>query len=100
MGTKITANPKTRFGSYLHVALKYCRFEIFKIILKWLQEKKFDWKNLKDKQERSAYDLLKDETFHFELYHFPEKGLEKLEAGEEKDKEMRQKFLELLESNM
>ena len=45
--TKLKANPKSRFGSYLHVAVKYGQFEIFKIIFKHLKGKKFDWLQLK-----------------------------------------------------
>ena len=45
--TKLKANPKNRFGSYLHVAVRYGQFEIFKIIFKHLKEKKFDWLQLK-----------------------------------------------------
>ena len=56
--TGIKANPKARFGSYLHVAVKFGRFEIFKIICKALKKKKFDWKNLKDRNDRTAYELL------------------------------------------
>jgi hypothetical protein len=45
--TKLKANPKNRFGSYLHVAVRYGQFEIFKIIFKHLKKKKFDWLQLK-----------------------------------------------------
>ena len=61
--TKLKANPKSRFGSYLHVAVKYGQFEIFKIIFKQLQGKKFDWLQLRDQEERTVLELLQDENF-------------------------------------
>ena len=57
--TRIKANPKHRFSSYLHVAVKHGQFEIFKIICDALIKKKFDWKKLKDLNDRNAYDLLR-----------------------------------------
>ena len=61
--TGIKSNPKNRYGSYLHVAVKFGRFEIFKIICKALKKKKIDWKNLKDRNSRTAYEMLMNENF-------------------------------------
>jgi len=66
--TRIEANPKYRFVSYLHVAVKFGQTEIFKIIFQALKRKKFDWLKLRDKENRSAYDILKDERFQLLRY--------------------------------
>ena len=67
--TKLTANPKgRRWGSYLHVAVKFGQLEILKMLMEHFRAKNFDWQQLKEKKGRSAYDLLKDEKFQVEVY--------------------------------
>ena len=96
--TNIAPTPKPRFGSYLHVAIKYGQFKIFKIIFKWLKNNNVDWIDLKDKKERCAYDLLLDETYRIGLYNHK---LEKpVKIGMESENDLKKIFLEFLESNM
>ena len=96
--TKLKANPKSRFGSYLHVAVKYGQFEIFKIIFKQLQGKRFDWLQLKDQEGRTALELLQDENFQLENYNH---DLEKpVRADRDKSKEYKQYMLEFIEKLM
>ena len=82
----------------LHIAIKYDQFKIFKIIFKRLQDENFDWHDLKDEQERNAYDVLKDDTFEIELYDHKWQQLEW--TGEYKGRMLKQKFLEFLQSKM
>jgi len=93
--TKIKANPKRRFGSYLHVAVKYGQFESFKFIVQEMKKKKFDWLKLKDQENRSAYEFLTDENFRVELYD-PKLGKPFQYKKEESDKykQHMQKFIE------
>ena len=92
------ANPKSRFGSYLHVAVKYGQFEIFKIIFKQLQGKRFDWLQLKDQEGRTALELLQDENFQLENYNH---DLEKpVRAVGDKSKEYKQCMLKFIEKLM
>ena len=96
--TKLKANPKSRFGSYLHVAVKYGQFEIFKIIFEQLQSKKFDWLQLKDQEGRTALELLQDENFQLENYNH---DLEKpVRADRDKSKEYKQYMLKFIEKLM
>ena len=96
--TKLKANPKSRFGSYLHVAVKYGQFEIFKIIFKQLQGKRFDWLQLKDQEGRTALELLQDENFQLENYNH---DLEKpVRAVGDKSKEYKQYMLKFIEKLM
>ena len=62
--TKINANPKLRFGSYLHVAVKFGRLQIFKKIFTLVK----NWENLKDSNGRNVHQLLLDENFHIEIF--------------------------------
>jgi len=66
--TRITANPKARFGSYLHLAVKFGRFYIFKLIFDELKRKKYDWLKLKDSNSHSAYEYAKQKDFRMEDY--------------------------------
>ena len=93
--TKIKANPKRRFGSYLHVAVKYGQFESFKFIVQEMKKMKFDWLKLKDQENRSAYEFLTDENFRVELYD-PKLGKPFQYKKEESDKykQHMQKFIE------
>ena len=62
--TKINANPKLRFGSYLHVAVKFGRLQIFKKIFALVK----NWENLKDSNGRNVHQLLLDENLHIEIF--------------------------------
>ena len=94
--TRLKANPKCRFGSYLHVAVKYGQFEIFKIIFKQLQCKKFDWLQLKDQEERNALELLKDKKFRLKNYNH---DLEKpVKAGRDESKKYKQRMLKFIKT--
>jgi len=96
--TKLKANPKNRFGSYLHVAVRYGQFEIFKIIFKHLKEKKFDWLQLKDQEERTALEMLQDENFQLENYN---RDLEKpVRADRDESKKYKQHMLKFIENLM
>jgi len=96
--TRLKANPKNRFGSYLHVAVRYGQFEIFKIIFKHLQGKKFDWLQLKDQEERTALELLQDENFQLENY---DRDLEKpVKAERDESKKYKQHMLKFIENLM
>ena len=66
--TRITANPRTRFCSYLHLAVKFGRFYIFKLIFTELKRKKYDWLKLKDHKFHSAYEFVKEKDFRMEDY--------------------------------
>ena len=72
--TQITANPRKRFGSYLHLAAKFGRFYIFKMIFNELKRKKYDWLKLKDLNYNSAYEFVKERDFRMQDY---DKKLEK-----------------------
>ena len=67
--TKINANPKNRFGTYLHVAALYGRVRIFKHICGLVKE----WKDLKDKQDRNVRQFLIHEDFKIMDYDHKEK---------------------------
>jgi len=96
--TKLKANPKNRFGSYLHVAVRYGQFEIFKIIFKHLKGKKFDWLQLKDQEERTALEMLQDENFQLENYN---RDLEKpVRADRDESKKYKQHMLKFIENLM
>ena len=96
--TKLKANPKSRFGSYLHVAVRYGQFEIFKIIFKQLQGKKFDWLQLKDQAERTALELLQDENFQLENY---DRDLEKpVRADRDESKNYKRQMLKFIKNLM
>ena len=98
--TKLTANPKgRRWGSYLHVAVKYGQLEILKMLIEHFQDKKFDWQTLKEKEGRSAYDLLKDEDFQVEVYNENAHG-GAVKAKEDVGKKSKQDMLEFIESIM
>jgi len=62
--TNINANPKRRFGSYLHVAARYGQMEIFKLIFDRVK----DWKSLKDSRDRTILEQLKDDDFDVDVY--------------------------------
>ena len=96
--TKWKANPKNRFGSYLHVAVRYGQFEIFKIIFKHLgRGKKFNWLKLKDQEERNFLELLQDESFRLENYdHDLEKPVRSDRYESENYKQHMLKFIENL----
>ena len=95
--TKLTANPKGRhWGSYLHVAVKYGQLEILKMLIEHFQDKNFDWQQLKEKEGRSAYDLLKDENFHVVIYNERNGVI----AKEDVEKKSKQDMLEFIESIM
>ena len=101
--TKLTANPKgRRWGSYLHVAVKFGQLEILKMLMEHFQAKNFDWQQLKEKEGRSAYDLLKDENFQVEVYWeyagTTTHGTRK--AEEDVGKKCKQDMLEFIESIM
>ena len=66
--TRITANPKARFGSYLHLAVKFGRFYIFKLIFDELKRRKYDWLKLTDSNSHSAYEYAKQKDFRMEDY--------------------------------
>ena len=66
--TRIRANPKARFGSYLHLAVKFGRFYIFKLIFDELKRKRYDWLKLKDSNSHSAYEYAKQKDFRMEDY--------------------------------
>jgi len=96
--TRLKANPKNRFGSYLHVAVRYGQFEIFKIIFNHLKEKKFDWLQLKDQEERTALEMLQDESFQLENYN---RDLEKpVRADRDESKKYKQHMLKFIENLM
>ena len=100
--TKLTANPKgRRWGSYLHVAVKYGHLEILKVLIDHFQGEKFDWQKLKGKEGRSVYDLLKEEDFQVEIYNpnYQFVGYA-LKAKEEEGKKSKQDMLEFIESIM
>ena len=95
--TKVTANPKgQRFGSYLHVAVKYGQLAILKMLI--FQGPITDWQKLTDKEGRSAYDLLKDENFQVEIYDHNKQYAVKTEGDE--GKKCKQDMLEFIESIM
>ena len=97
--TKLTANPKgRRWGNYLHVAVKFGQLEILKILMEHFQAKNFDWQQLKEKEGRSAYDLLKDENFQVEIYN--ERHERAVKAEEDVGKKSKQDMLEFIESIM
>jgi hypothetical protein len=101
--TKLTANPKgRRWGSYLHVAVKYGQLEILKMLMEHFQAKNFDWQQLKEKEGRSAYDLLKDEDFQVEIYweHAWCMHGGAIKAKEDVGKKSKQDMLEFIESIM
>ena len=95
--TKLTANPKgRRWGSYLHVAVKYGQLAILKMLI--FQGPIIDWQELKDKEGRSAYDLLKDENFQVEIYDHHKQFAVKTEGDE--GKKCKEDMLEFIESIM
>ena len=99
--TKLTANPKgRRWGSYLHVAVKFGQLEILKMLMEHFRAKNFDWQQLKEKKGRSAYDLLKDEDFQIEVFweHAGTTGTRK--AKEDVGKKSKEDMLEFIESIM
>jgi len=104
--TKLTANPKgRRFGSYLHVAIRYGHLEILKILIEYFQDKNFDWQLLKEKKGCSIYDLLTDENFEVEIYdenaHSEDKDEYEDEDGDEDvAKKSKLDMLEFIESIM
>ena len=82
----------------MDVAVRYGQFEIFKIIFKQLQGKRFDWLQLKDQEGRTALELLQDENFQLENYNH---DLEKpVRADRDKSKEYKQYMLEFIEKLM
>ena len=96
--TKLTANPKgRRWGSYLHVAVKFGQLEILKLLIEHFQTKNFDWQQLKEKEGRSAYDLLKDEDFQVEIFGAHGGSIK---AEEDVGKKSKQDMLEFIESIM
>ena len=98
--TKVTANPKgQRFGSYLHVAVKFGKLEILKLLIEHFQAKNFDWQQLKEKEGRSTYDLLKDENFEVEIYDEHAHG-GAVKAKEDVGKKCKEDMLEFIESIM
>ena len=99
--TKLTANPKgRRWGSYLHAAVKFGQLEILKLLIEHFQAKNFDWQQLKEKEGRSTYDLLKDEDFQVEVFweHGGTTGTRK--AKEDVGKKCKEDMLEFIESIM
>ena len=54
------------------MAVKFGRTEIFEEIFHELKKKKFDWRNLKNRENRTAYDILKDDQFR--LCNFTNSG--------------------------
>jgi len=98
--TKLTANPKgRRFGSYLHVAIRYGHLEILKILMEHFKDKNFDWQQLKEKEGRSIYDLLKDENFEVQIYDENADG-GAVKAKEDVGKKSKKDMLEFIESIM
>ena len=98
--TKLTANPKgRRFGSYLHVAIRYGQLEILKILMEHFKDKNFDWQQLKEKEGRSIYDLLKDENFEVQIYDENADG-GAVKAKEDIGKKSKKDMLEFIESIM
>ena len=61
--TKVDTTSK-KFGSYLHVAVKYSRLEIFKYLCQLVE----NWKSLKDRKGRTADQLLLKDDFQFVAY--------------------------------
>ena len=61
--TKVDTTSK-KFGSYLHVAVKYGRLEIFKHLCQLVE----NWESLKDKKGRTADQLLLKDEFQFVAY--------------------------------
>ena len=61
--TKVDTTSK-KFGSYLHVAVKYGRLEIFKHLCQLVE----NWESLKDKKGRTADQLLLKDKFQFVAY--------------------------------
>ena len=94
--TKCEGNPKgRRFGSYLHLAVKYGQPAILEaLIFKGLV---MNYKELKDKEGRTVYDLLKDENFQVETYDHNQQCTVKAERDEgKKCKQEMLKFIERL----
>ena len=94
--TKVEGNPKgRRFGSYLHLAAKYGQPAILEaLIFKGLI---MNYKELKDEEGRTVYDLLKDENFQVENYDQNQKCTVKAERDEgKKCKQEMLKFIERL----
>ena len=61
--TKVDTTSK-KFGSYLHVAVKYGRLEIFKHLCQHVE----NWESLKDNKGRTADQLLLKDGFQFVAY--------------------------------
>ena len=99
--TKLTANPKgRRWGSYLHVAVKFGQLEILKILMEHFQAKNFDWQQMKEKEGRSAYELLKDKDFQVEVYYCRYADGGTMKAKEDVGKKSKEDMLEFIESIM
>ena len=93
--TRIQANPKHRFASYLHVAVEFGQSEIFEEIFRELKRKKCDWQNLRDRQYRTAFDLLKDNLFRLRIPRDPGNPIP---ASVEKTEEYKQFMLKFIEN--
>ena len=89
--TKINANPKLRFGSYLHVAVKFGRLQIFKKIFALVK----NWENLKDSNGCNVHQLLLDENYHIEFIGKPRRQNEAENQMEEAAK-IKQEMLDFV----
>ena len=94
--TKVTTSSKEQCFRDCLVAVKYGQLEILKMLI--FQGPITDWQKLKDKEGRSAYDLLKDETFQVEIYDHNQQCAVKTEGDE--GKKCKQDMLEFIESIM
>ena len=95
--TKVEGNPKgRRFGSYLHLAAKYGQPAILKMLI--FHGLIMEYKELKDKEGRTVYDLLKDESFQVENYDQNQQCTVKPEGDE--GKKCKREMLKFIESIM
>ena len=61
--TDLNCNSNLAYGSYIHAAIKYGRFEMFQHLCFLLK----DWKNMTNTENVTVYQTLIDENFSIEI---------------------------------
>ena len=95
--TNIENNPDFPYGSYLHVAIKYGQTEIFKHLCTILK----DWKQLKNRDGLTVYQVLMDKNYAVEINKMEPGPIcsDRKYAHKEITDEFRQKIVEFMKEN-